>query len=197
MQSAKNETRSKTEEETLSRAVERLKLLRSQRDTESNLIQSLKFRCETANKVAEIVKDTAQAIQETAHRQIATIVTDCFRTIFEMDWTFELRFEQKRNKTEARPVLLDPQGNEYDPMNDCGGGIIDVLSFGLRVACLVLSQPTYRRILILDEPFKFVSVEYRANIAALIKKLSDDLDIQFIIVTHLRDFHLGKVVRIQ
>lgn len=78
-----------------------------------------------------------------------------------------------------------------------GGGVVDVAAYALRVACLNLSRPKKRQVLILDEPFKAVhSPVYRKRLRDLIWKLSDEMGIQHIIVTGITDFQLGKIIRL-
>jgi ABC-type molybdenum transport system ATPase subunit/photorepair protein PhrA len=81
-------------------------------------------------------------------------------------------------------------------MEEDSGGVVDVASFVLRLSCLMLSKPPLRRLIVLDEPFKFVSVEYRDNVRAMLEKLAKDFKIQFIMVTHIEELITGKVVRL-
>jgi DNA repair exonuclease SbcCD ATPase subunit len=46
---------------------------------------------------------------------------------------------------------------------------------------------------VLDEPFKFVSEEYRPRVRAMLEKLSAELDVQFIMVTHVPEFKTGTI----
>jgi len=50
--------------------------------------------------------------------------------------------------------------------------------------------------LILDEPFRFLSIEYRPKIRELIQQLSEELDFQFIMVTHAQELEIGEIIRI-
>ena len=77
---------------------------------------------------------------------------------------------------------------ELDPLQSCGGGILDVAAFGLRLACLMLQRPQPARVLILDEPFRFVSSHYRSNVRALLSELSQEMGVQIIMVTHIEEF---------
>lgn len=63
--------------------------------------------------------------------------------------------------------------------------MLDVAAFGLRLACLMLSRPRPARVLVLDEPFKFVSSSYRENLVALLTELSDEFGLQIVLITHL------------
>jgi ABC-type Fe3+/spermidine/putrescine transport system ATPase subunit len=58
----------------------------------------------------------------------------------------------------------------------------------------VLGHPTKRRLLVLDEPFKFLSEQYRPAIRELIEQLAQELQFQFIVVTHIKELEMGDVV---
>jgi len=144
----------------------------------------------------EILQRLAQQTQQQVHKCIAEVVTRCLDTVFGDDaYEFEIQFERKRGKTEAKLVFLR-DGFEIDPMDAAGGGVIDVCGFALRLACLILKSPPSRRLLVLDEPFKHLSKNYRPRIRCLLEALADDLKIQFIMVTHDPDLQTGKVVEL-
>lgn len=46
------------------------------------------------------------------------------------------------------------------------------------------------------EPFRFVSADYLAAIRGLLETLSQDLDIQFIQVTHITELETGKIIEV-
>lgn len=147
--------------------------------------------------VYELVKATAIHNQTQCQVRISSIVTRCLESVFpENRYTFSLVFEEKRNQTEARCILKDKDGNEFDPMTENGGGLVDVVTFGLRVACLVLTRPRPAKILILDEPFRFLSREYRGPVARLMEQLSSELGIQVIMVTHLPEMETGNIIQL-
>jgi ABC-type Mn2+/Zn2+ transport system ATPase subunit len=164
---------------------------------ERESVQSLNSQLAAAEDGLALIQAAVQQMQESAHRQVASIVTQCLQAIFGPHLAFTLYFEQKRGRTEALMLVTDLQGNMIDPMTACGGGVVDVISFALRICALVLTKPSRRRLLVLDEPFKFVSAEYREGIADLLKRLSQDLQIQFVLVTHFTNLQLGKVIRIK
>lgn len=143
-----------------------------------------------------ILQAVAKEVQQQAHQKIARIVTRCLETVFGKDaYEFIIHFEEKRNKTEARMVFRR-DGQEVDPLEASGGGVVDVASMALRLACIVLSRPPVRRLLVLDEPWKHLSAEYRPAVRELIEELAKEMDFQFIIVTHSSEFEIGKVVRL-
>lgn len=144
-----------------------------------------------------LVQAAAEEVQANAHRQIASVVTRCLQAVFGPDaYTFRIDFSRKRGKTEAK-LLFERGGRTVDPMTASGGGPKDVAAFALRLACLLLSTPRRRRVVIADEPFHFLHGEhYRERLRAMIETLSEEMKVQFIIVTQDDDLAMGKVVRL-
>jgi ABC-type cobalamin/Fe3+-siderophores transport system ATPase subunit len=62
---------------------------------------------------------------------------------------------------------------------------MDVLATALRIAMLLLSKND--RVLLLDEPGKFISVGLRPRFYEVMRRLSHDMGIQIIMVTHDSD----------
>ena len=171
----------------------------------ANCVQQLEAECtelkalqeqltfqQSAQSIAQLV---AQAIQQRAHNQIAGVVSKCLEIVFDEPYVFKIKFEQKRGRTEAQ-LVFEREGLEVDPLTASGGGVVDVASFALRLSCLMLSKPKLRRVLIMDEPFKFVSEEYRENVKNMLEQLSHEMGIQLIFVTHIPELVTGKIVRI-
>lgn len=142
-----------------------------------------------AQKISQIV---SQAMQEKAHKKISRIVTRCLRAVFGDTYVFKIVFEQKRGKTEARLAFFKGE-KEYDPLLDNGGGILDVAAFALRLSAMLLKKPRVEKILILDEPFRFVSAGFEANVAKMLTDISNELNIQIIMVTHKEELKIGNV----
>jgi DNA repair exonuclease SbcCD ATPase subunit len=161
-------------------------------------VQALETAQETKEALREALsaaQGVAQVVQEEAHRKIADVVSQSLEAVFDEPYQFRIIFEQKRGRTEARLVFVR-DGMEVDPMTASGGGVVDVAAFALRLSCLLLSRPPLRRVLILDEPFRFVSVEYRSRGKELLQTLSKELDVQFILVTHIADIQCGSVIQL-
>jgi DNA repair exonuclease SbcCD ATPase subunit len=134
-------------------------------------------------------------IQERVHSRIAGVVSSCLATVFDRPYKFKMLFERKRNRTEAR-CIFERDGLRVDPMTASGGGMVDVAAFALRLAGLLLRKPTPRKIIVMDEPFKFVSAEWRDNVRLLMDKLAADFGVQLIQVTHIEELVTGKVIRL-
>lgn len=173
--------------------------LRGIRVSYRNVYTSLKETQEELQHITtanEIVQKIAQMIQEQAHQKIAEVVSNCLSAVFDEPYIFKILFERKRNRTEAK-LVFERNGMEIDPMTASGGGVIDVASFALRISCLMLNKPPLRKVLIMDEPFKYVSEEYRDRVRILLETLSEEMGIQFIMVTHIQELKTGTVYEIE
>lgn len=150
---------------------------------------------DAAEEAQGIVQAVAETIQEEAHDRIAGVVSQCLATVFEEPYEFHIKFERARGRTEARLVFVR-DGLEVNPIDASGGGVVDVAAFALRLSCLMLSRPARRRVVVLDEPFKFVSADRRAGVRAMLEGLTTDLGVQFIMVTHIDELRCGTIVEI-
>lgn len=147
-------------------------------------------------KAQEITQAVAQKIQQQAHDRIVGVVCKCLEMVFGDVYQFNIHFERKRGRTEAKLVLMKDGHEIDDPMDEDSGGVVDVAAFALRLSCLVLAKPYLRRLIVLDEPFKFVSAEYRDNVRMMLEGLAKDFKIQFIMVTHEKEYETGKVIEL-
>ncbi len=161
-------------------------------------VLSLEKSTETATDALEaqkVLQIVAQSVQQQAHDKIAGVVSQCLESVFDEPYEFKILFEQKRGRTEAK-LVFSRNGNECDPLTASGGGPVDVASFALRLSCLLLTRPATRRVLILDEPFKFLSENYRERIRVMLETLSKEMKVQIIMVTHLDELRCGKVIEL-
>jgi len=149
------------------------------------------------NEAHQIILSIAQNIQQEAHDRIAGVVSRCLRSVFGEDaYEFRIHFERKRGRTEARLVFVRDT-HEINPRSGSGGGVIDVAAFALRLASMMLSKPSPRRVLILDEPFKFVhSAVYRERVRIMLETLAKEMDFQLILSTGLEEYQIGKVIEV-
>ena len=167
-------------------------------ERERENLQRVQAKKDISAQANTILQAVFAQIQENVHKTISDIVTRCLKAVFgDETYEFKIAFEQKRNKIEAE-IQFIKNSEVFDPLTQSGGGILDVAAFGLRLSAVLLSQVNRkRRILILDEPFRFLSVEYRPKIRDLITQLSEELDFQFIMVTHAQELEIGDIIRIE
>lgn len=168
-----------------------------QAEEEEKILQKAKKAESSTLEAQSILQTIAEHVQQEAHQQIADIVTRCLQAVFGEEEAYEFRidFRQSRGKTEAR-LLFVRDGYEIDPMDASGGGVIDVAAFAVRLACLHLSAPQNRKLLVLDEPFKMLSKDYQPLVRELLESLSKEMGVQIILVTHSELLSVGKVIEL-
>lgn len=145
------------------------------------------------------MRELAEKVQNKVHKQVADVVTKCLKNVFadhpDGAYEFKIKFVKKRNKTDAI-LLFTRNGMELDPQDEAGGGVLDVASFALRLACTLSAQPAVRKLMVLDEPFRHVSLKLRPIVAALLVELAKETGTQFIVVTHITEISEGHVVKL-
>lgn len=166
-------------------------------EEEQEALEKAERRVKNTETAQKLVQEVAEYTQEMAHKQIASVVTKSIEAVFnDLGYEFKIRFSQKRGKTEAQLLFLK-DGHEVDPTEGSGGGVVDVAALALRVACIVLSRPKLRRLLIADEPMKHVNgEEYQSRVGAMLETLAKEMNIQIIIATDDEWLHIGKVVAV-
>lgn len=144
-----------------------------------------------------IIQQVAQATQEELEYRVSELVSLALSGVFPDPYRFKLRFVVRRGKTEA-DVLFVRGEQEVDPLSASGGGVVDVAAFALRVALWRLSNGL-RPVLILDEPFKWISSSYLPMAGEMLRSLSEKMGIQIIMITHLEPLIeiADKVFRVQ
>lgn len=135
-------------------------------------------------KAQVFLQKVAQDTQNQLRFHIKDIVQLCLDTIWPGEVVFDVLFEINRGKTEARLIFV-VDGEEVDPLDADGGGLVQVAAFALRVAVWTLG--TTRNSIVLDEPFVALSDNLQPLAAEVIKELSDKLGLQFIMVTHRKE----------
>jgi len=173
---------------------------------ESKNLQTAEQNIEDIKEAQRITQAVAQTIQQQAHAKIAKVVTACLQMVFpDKDYKFKLKFERKRNRTEATPTLVknghelsNPfDKNETDNKNSESGGVLDIAGFACQISAIMLHQPALRPIMIMDEPFKNVHGDiYRENAKQMLEKLSKDFGFQLILVSNMKEIMVGKIVEL-
>jgi DNA repair exonuclease SbcCD ATPase subunit len=171
-------------------------LLRRQIEGERRALAGVSDQLQCAIQAQQILQSLAQTVQEKVHQRIVEVVSACLSAVFEEPYLFTIRFEKKRGRTEAR--LLFVRGElEVDPLTASGGGVVDVAAFALRVAALSLYRPPLSRVLVLDEPFRFVSEQYQPRIRAMLEEISQKIGMQVVMVTHNPIYATGTVLNLE
>lgn len=155
--------------------------LKGKLDSTRERLEAAEQDYQNALKAREIINIVAKDTQQQLEMRITNIVSMALAAVFPDPYQFKLVFNERRNQTEA-DLLLVRDGEELNPVEGAGGGVLDVVSFALRIAVLLMSN--HRRIIILDEPFRHLSADLQPKASEMMKMLSDKLGIQFIMVSH-------------
>ena len=134
------------------------------------------------------LQKVAQSTQEKLKFQIEDIVNLALESVFPDEYLFQMNFNVSRGKTEAELVFQDKRtGQTIDPMEASGGGVVDLTCFALRISAFALENGT-DNLIIMDEPFKFVSKDLVLRAGEILKTLSQKMNLQIIMVTHITEF---------
>lgn len=148
-------------------------------------------------KARSVVQIVAEQTQKKLEYHISNLVSMALASVFPEPYIFNLRFVQKRNKTEVE-LVFTKNGNETDDiLNSGGGGVADIASIALRISLWSIKKT--RPTLILDEPLKFLhSPEYQEKASQMLKEVSEKLGLQIIMVSDQRNIleYADKVISV-
>ena len=178
-----------TPKEELNKILRRISQFEGERKVLNEQLASEKIKLDTNVQSAEylvqaraVVQDVAKSTLSKLELHIASIVSLALSSVFPDPYEFVLEFVERRNQTEA--MLWFKRGEELLKPEDASGcGPMDVASFALRIAFISLANQ--RRVVILDEPFKYVSVDLQEACSEMLKMISEKLGIQIIMISHL------------
>jgi DNA repair exonuclease SbcCD ATPase subunit len=160
-------------------------ILTTELEIEKKQLKKNKIRLKNIQDAQLITQHVAQQTQEELKFFLSDIVTVALDTVFDNPYEFVIDFVIKRGKTEAE-IYFMRGGERMNPVDASGVGAIDVAAFALRVAVWKLAN-RYRNVLVLDEPFRFVSKNYLPNVSKMVKELSKKLKLQIIMITHIEE----------
>ena len=125
-----------------------------------------------------------------------SLVTEALTSIFEKDINFNIKLYSYRNEP-AIDVSVIENDLEVDPQKSCGGGLNDIISFVVKIIFIYLKKSS--KIIILDEPLKFLSRDYIEQSSNFIHEISKRMDIQIILVSHKTDLEIScdKLITIE
>lgn len=150
------------------------------------LKRELKFkgREQRLNEAAlEIVKEVGIKTMDQLRFHISDMTSMAMEAVFENPYKLVVDFVERRNKMEC-DLLFERDGNLIEPKDSSGGGAQDISAFALRIASHSMERPRSNNVLILDEPFHWLSDDNQEKASMMLKEISKKLSVQFIVVTH-------------
>jgi len=143
--------------------------------------EKIQTRLESIEEAQILLQTAATETQEQLRYHIEDMVQAALDTCFPGSYDFKAEFVIRAGRSELS-LYLDKDGEKIMPQDATGGGVVDIISFTLRLVCWSLSNTD--NVIVLDEPFKFMSVNLRPLAGKILKKLSSKLKLQIIMVTH-------------
>jgi len=131
----------------------------------------------------EIVREVGLATQQQLQYHISDITSLALEAVFPDPYALVAEFVERRNKTEC-DLYFQRDADFVDPLSASGGGAVDVAAFALRVASWAMQNPKSNNVLLLDEPFRYLSVNLLSKASAMLQQISQKLELQIIMVTH-------------
>jgi hypothetical protein len=156
-------------------------LIEDKATTETKLNANLDLRVDI-EEAQLIIQTVSQETQNQITEYISDLVSSALDAVFDNPYKLLLTFVQRRGKTEA-DLKFVRDGFELDPLEESGGGILNVAAFSLRVGLWSLLKNT-RNVIICDEPFNFLhNPEVHQRVSELLHSMSEELGLQIIIIT--------------
>ena len=149
-------------------------------------LEIAKERVTTVNKARAYFQEIAETTQRDVADTLSVIITSAIKAVFDTDeYRCEIIFGTARNQSDAKLILVKGEEEIDDPLDSISGGMIDVAAFAARVGFIFLKGS--RKVLIADEPFKGVSEDFKGRCPEMLRLLSEQLGMQFIIISHMKE----------
>jgi len=166
----------------------------TQLDTRKNILENSlknleiktiihKGEASECEKSRDIVNTVLMITSNQIKTYIEEVVTLALNTVFGDEYKFCIEYVLKRGKSEATLIVIK-NGLKLSPGEETGGGIVDTVALGLRMALWSLREPRSVSTFVLDEPGTSVSESLRPKFGEMLKKLSQMLGIQMLIISH-------------
>lgn len=152
-------------------------------------VAGLKTEIETIKKAQGIIIAVASATQNELEYRITEPVTLALSSVYnepdDPQYKMSAAFETADRGTTECKLMFDDEGNLMKPMDASGGGPIDIASFALAIGAWSLKRPQSRPVLVLDEPFKWVSRRKMPLAGQMLRETSKKLGLQIIMISHI------------
>ena len=132
-------------------------------------------------KAVAVLDALIQRVAEQGVGRVESVVTQGLQLVFGEGTACVL---EKKEGARGTTYRINIQFGDIvgDPMDDFGGGPVNVTSFLLRV--LMLHRFGLSKILVLDESFNNVSESYLPKVSVLLKSLVEDFGFKVLAITH-------------
>lgn len=159
------------------------------------------LRLQQTEKALEVSKAVGLKTQQELEYHISNLVSAAISSVFpDNPYKFRVQFVERRGKTEC-DLRLERDGELINALDAAGGGVVDITSLALRVAALSMKSGRVRPVLLLDEPFKHLSIDLQDQAEQMLHELATRIGVQIINNSHaasaLENTDKGFQVRIK
>ena len=168
-------------------------ILKSERDKKIEQLkekekekQELIDRIEICSKSIEFVEKVSTEERQGIKTRVEDLITSCLKDVFDDSYSVEFDYGMKRSKTSVEVYAIrdcEDGLKVKSQIDGIGGGVADSISLPLKLIVLI-NDDSLERILILDEPGKYLSANHVPKFANFIQTISKKLKIQVIMVSH-------------
>lgn len=145
-------------------------------------LKEIEGKLASLKRVASIFKKSAVSSQSYLSEYLTALVSDSIKVVFpDRNLVFKVEFSTNRD-TQCN-VSLEEDGKKLSLFDSEGYGVLDIISIVLRAAYIILDKS--EKIMLLDEPFRNLSVDRHEAASKMLYDLSHRLKLQIIINTHL------------
>lgn len=168
--------------------------LERQRQYKAAELETVRVQAQVLDQAAVLLRETSEHAREQARQQIERLVTHSLKFVFGPDFGFRIELKEGAGRPQAEFYVTSAYADgvlETRPEESRGGGVVDVVSLGLRLAMLETYRPPLAGALVLDEPAKHVSDDFIQPVAQFLLEASQFFARQVIMVTHNQ--HLAEL----
>ena len=148
----------------LEREMGRLEQVRAALAQKRTVLQEARAHDANISRARDVVQAVAISTQRQLKSYIEELVSLALASVFDQPYKFVVDFVVRRGHTEV-DLFFERNGDKLSPLESSGGGAVDVAAFALRVVVWSLTKGACATLL-LDEPFRFLSLGLHANAAA-------------------------------
>ena len=142
------------------------------------------LQLQQTEKALEISKQVGLKTQQELEYHISNLVSAAISSVFpDNPYKFRVQFIERRGKTEC-DLRLERDGELIDALTSAGGGVVDITSLALRIAALSMKSGRIRPVLLLDEPFKHLSIDLQDQAEQMLHELASRIGVQIINNSH-------------
>jgi hypothetical protein len=170
-------------------AERRLLLTSVNKHTEDIAVMEAKLFTLDAAKL--LFQEAGELAMEDFRDKVMSVCSVALRDVFGEGYSLKIEVSSRGevNVTqESRVLVVDADGHETEPMDENGGGLGDIASWAVRLACLALKKPPCRKVLIMDEPFRDLSGDLRPLGGEMLRKVAKAVGLQIVMTSNEKEY---------